>query len=176
MTQAARDRRAAASGSPPSSRVPPGESQLNGIIRAGTAVAAALLALVFAACGRPENASEPSRIVVQHLLVSFKGKLPGKNVDRSEAQAKELADQLLARARNGEDFGGLVKQYTDDQAPGLYTMVGSGQMPAAGEYSRDQMVPGFADTAFRLAVGEIGLCRYDGVKSPFGFHIIKRIQ
>ena len=99
-----------------------------------------------------------------------------KNVVRSQAQAKELAEQLLSRARGGEDFGALVKQYTDDQAPGLYTMVGGGQSPAAGEYSRDQMVPGFADTSFRLAVGEIGLCRYDGVRSPFGFHLIKRIQ
>jgi hypothetical protein len=138
------------------------------------AIAAAVL--VFAGCGRPESAGEPSRIVVQHLLISFHGKLPGKNVERSQAEAKELAEQLLARARGGEDFGALVKQYTDDQAPGLYTMVGSRQSPAAGEYSRDQMVPGFADTSFRLAVGEIGLCRYDGVKSPFGFHLIKRIQ
>jgi parvulin-like peptidyl-prolyl isomerase len=136
----------------------------------------AVAVLVLAGCGRPENAGEPGRIVVQHLLVSFKGKLPGKNVERSEAQAKELAEQLLERARGGEDFGALVKQYTDDQPPGLYTMVGRGQSPAAGEYSREQMVPGFADTSFRLAVGEIGLCRYDGVKSPFGFHLIKRIQ
>jgi hypothetical protein len=144
------------------------------MIQAWAVVAAAVL--VLAGCGRPENAGEPTRIVVQHLLVSFKGKLPGKNVERSETQAKDLAEQLLARARGGEDFGALVKQYTDDQAPGLYTMVGIGQVPAAGEYSRDQMVPGFADTSFRLAVGEIGLCRYDGVKSPFGFHLIKRIQ
>jgi parvulin-like peptidyl-prolyl isomerase len=144
------------------------------MFRAWAAIAAAVL--VLAACGRPENAAEPARIVVQHLLVSFKGRLPGKNVERSEVQAKELAEQLLQRARGGEDFGALVKQYTDDQAPGLYTMVAAGQSPAAGEYSRDQMVPGFADTSFRLAVGEIGLCRYDGVKSPFGFHLIKRIQ
>jgi len=140
------------------------------------AAVAAVVVLVFAACGRPESAAGPSRIVVQHLLISFQGKLPGKNIERSQAQAKELAEQLLERARGGEEFGALVKQYTDDQAPGLYTMVGSGQTPAAGEYSRDQMVPGFADTSFRLAVGEIGLCRYDGVKSPFGFHLIKRIQ
>ena len=142
---------------------------------AWTAIPVAAL-ISCAGCGRPETAAEPNRIVVQHLLISFQGKLPGKNIVRSQAQARELAEQLLARARGGEDFGALVKQYTDDQAPGLYTMVGSGQSPAAGEYSRDQMVPGFADTSFRLAVGEIGLCRYDGVRSPFGFHLIKRIE
>ena len=142
---------------------------------AWTVIPAAVLILL-AGCGRPETAAEPSRIVVQHLLISFQGKLPGKNIVRSQAQAKELAEQLLERARGGEDFGALVRQYTDDQAPGVYTMVGSGQSPAAGEYSRDQMVPGFADTSFRLAVGEIGLCGYDGVRSPFGFHLIKRIQ
>jgi parvulin-like peptidyl-prolyl isomerase len=38
------------------------------------------------------------------------------------------------------------------------------------------MVPGFGDVAFELKVGEVGLCPFDGVRSPFGFHVIKRLE
>src|SRR5262245_19102701 len=120
------------------------------------------------ACGaQARSAPEPDKVVVQHLLISFAGKLPGKVVTRTQAEAKDLVHKLLDRARAGEDFDALVKQYTDDRHPGVYTMVGAGGSPGAGEYGRDQMVPGFGDASFRLQVGEIGLCDYDGVRSPF---------
>jgi hypothetical protein len=135
-----------------------------------------MLVVLAVACGRAGGVDQPDRVVVQHLLVSFAGKLPGKPINRTQAEARDLAESLLARARSGEDFDALVKQYTDDQAPGIYTMVGRGRTPPAGEYGRDQMVPGFGDLSFSLKVGEIGLCRYDSVRSPFGFHIIKRIE
>src|SRR5262245_66077390 len=84
--------------------------------RAATAALSVLVTacLVASGCGRPESAAGPDRIVVQHLLVSFAGKLPGKNVQRTEAQARALAQQLLERARAGESFDDLVRKYTDD--------------------------------------------------------------
>jgi parvulin-like peptidyl-prolyl isomerase len=38
------------------------------------------------------------------------------------------------------------------------------------------MVAGFGDTSFSLAVGGMGMCAYDNARSPFGWHIIKRIE
>jgi hypothetical protein len=141
------------------------------------ALAAGAACLGLACGGRVESAGPaPDKVVVQHLLVSFTGRLPGRAIARSQKEAAALAASLFERARKGEDFDVLVKDFTDDRPPGLYTMVGRGQVPGPGEYGRDQMVPGFSDLAFSLAVGEIGLCAFDGVRSPFGWHVVKRIQ
>ena len=42
--------------------------------------------------------------------------------------------------------------------------------------SREQMVPAFGDVGFGLKVGEIGLAPFDPKTSPFGIHVIKRLQ
>jgi len=145
----------------------------------GTAVAAAAVAMaavLIPACTPKPSAPEPDRVVVQHILISFAGKLPGKPMKRGQDEAAARAAEVLARAQKGDDFDALVKEYTDDQYPGRYTMVNNGRMPAAGEYGRDQMVAGFGDTSFSLPVGGVGMCAYDNVHSPFGWHIIKRIE
>jgi foldase protein PrsA len=127
-------------------------------------------------CGQARSAPEPERVSVQHLLVSFAGRLPGKMVTRTKDEAEKLANELLERARKGEDFDALVKQYTDDQHPGLYTLVNKSRSQAAGEYGREQLVAGFGDVSFHLQVGEVGLCGYDASRSPYGYHLITRIE
>lgn len=143
---------------------------------AAAALTVAMAAVLLPACAAKSSAPEPDRVVVQHILVSFAGKLPGKSLKRKQAEAAERAAEVLARAQKGDDFDALVREYTDDQYPGRYTMVNAGRTPAAGEYGRDQMVAGFGDASFPLAVGGIGMCVYDNVRSPFGWHIIKRIE
>ncbi|HLQ66124.1 MAG TPA: peptidylprolyl isomerase [Candidatus Limnocylindrales bacterium] len=118
----------------------------------------------------------PAHIQVQHILIGFAGSVPGKNITRTVDEAKTLAYQILARAKAGEDFNALVKQYTDDQPPGIYSMSGSGIPPAPGEFSRDQMVPAFGNVGFAINVGEIGIADYDATKSPYGWHVIKRLR
>ncbi len=114
---------------------------------------------------------------MQHVLVSFAGKLPGTMVRRSEEEARQLAIDILERAESGEEFDVLVKEYTDDSYPGIYGMANQGVVPQGeNEYRREDMVPGFGDVAFALAPGGFGLCEFDAMKSPFGFHIIKRLQ
>lgn len=115
-------------------------------------------------------------IKVQHILISFAGKVPGKNITRTEDEARALAAQVLDRAKKGEDFDSLVKTYTDDRAPGIYALANSGVTPSADEFSRDRMVPAFGEVGFSLAPGEIGMAPYDPARSPFGWHIIKRLQ
>lgn len=131
---------------------------------------------------KPEATSLPAlpagHIEVQHVLIGFVGTIPGKNITRSEDEAKTLAYQILDRAKKGEDFGQLVQKYTDDQFPGTYRLADRGQTAdqAAGEYPRDGMVKGFSDIAFSLKPGEVGISDYNKPNSPFGWHIIKRLR
>jgi hypothetical protein len=122
------------------------------------------------------GAAEPEHIKLQHILISFTGKVPGKDITRSEAEARALATQLLERARAGEDFDALVKQYTDDRHPGIYGLSNRGVAAAQGEFPRERMVPAFGDVGFTLQVGETGMAPYDPGKSPYGWHVIRRLE
>ncbi len=129
------------------------------------------------AAGAPAAAAPAGdHIKLQHILIAFAGKVPGKNITRSEAEAKQLAEEILNRAKGGEDFDTLVRTYTDDAHPGIYGLSNSGVPPAPGEFSRDRMVPAFGEVGFSLAPGEIGMAPYDARKSPYGWHIIKRLE
>lgn len=119
---------------------------------------------------------EPQHIRVQHILIGFVGSVPGKPITRSKDEAKALAYQILDRARKGEDFDGLVRQYTDDSPPGIYGMSNLGVSPGPGEYPRDRMVPAFGNVGFAISVGNIGIADYDPQTSPYGWHIIKRLE
>jgi hypothetical protein len=123
-----------------------------------------------------KEGGEPDRIRVQHILISFKGRLPGQDISRSMEEAKTLAYQVLERARNGEDFDALVKEFTNDQAPGIYGMVNNGVSPEQGWYPRGRMVGAFGNVGFKLDVGEIGIADFNTETSPYGWHIIKRIE
>ena len=118
----------------------------------------------------------PQHVQVQHILIGFRGSVPGKNIQRSKEEAKKLAYEILERARKGEDFGALVRQYTDDSPPGIYGMSGVGVPPGPNEYPRDRMVPAFGNVGFNISPGNIGIADYDPQTSPYGWHIIKRLQ
>jgi foldase protein PrsA len=144
----------------------------------------ALLAATLVACGGEAPMKEPEHITVQHILIGFKdavgfqGNTPAKAAARTQDEAKELAYDLLAKAKAGEDFNKLVTENTDDSPPGIYSMSNNGVNPdqAAGEFSRGGMVPAFGNVGFTLKVGEIGISDYDPATSPYGWHIIKRVK
>lgn len=124
-----------------------------------------------------EPETPPDHIEVQHVLIGFAGKIPGKNVTRTQAEAEKLAGEILQRARDGEDFDALVQKYTDDQWPGIYGMANDGVPPLdANEIPRNGMVKGFSDVSFSLSPGNIGMASYDPKTSPYGWHIIKRLK
>src|SRR6516225_8070171 len=98
----------------------------------------------------------PARISAQHILFKTQGKTP------EEIEAiKTKARMVLERAKKGEDFGALAKQYSEDS-----TASTGGDL---GDFKRGQMVPEFDKVAFSLGVGAIS----DLVPSQFGIHIIK---
>jgi hypothetical protein len=121
---------------------------------------------------------EPDRVAVQHILIAFKGSIPNEDVTRTRDEAELLAKEIFERAKKGEDFDALVKEYTDDQYPGIYKMSNIDITPdkSKEEYSRARMVKAFGDVSFKLEVNEIGLADYDTQASKYGWHIIKRIE
>lgn len=144
-----------------------------------------LLAAALAAQTTPPTqkpAGELDRITVQHILISFQGSAGTvPDVTRTQAEAKALAEKILGLARGGGDFLALVKQYTDDRAPGIYKMANFGvepiqSPPSRKEYARAKMVAAFGDVGFKLKAGEVGLAVYDPVKSKYGWHVIKRLE
>jgi parvulin-like peptidyl-prolyl isomerase len=117
-------------------------------------------------------------ITVQHVLIGFEGSVPGKPITRTRDEAKTLAEELFQKSKAGEDFDAMVKQYTDDSHPGIYSMANSGipADPSQSVYPRNGMIPAFGNVGFALKVGEIGMAAYDEQASPYGWHIIKRIK
>ncbi|HMA55051.1 MAG TPA: peptidylprolyl isomerase [Acidobacteriota bacterium] len=126
-----------------------------------------------------QEKAEPEHVVVQHILIAFRGSLPNdQKVTRSRADAEKLALQVFERAKAGEDFDAMVKTYTNDSYPGIYKMSNRGIPPdrSKGEFSRTGMVKAFGDVSFGLEVGGVGLAVYDPATSKFGWHIIKRLE
>lgn len=142
---------------------------------------AALNTAIESVQARPEH--DANEVTVQHLLVGVNG--PNlQQVKRAAGDAERLTADLYARAKSGEDFDTLVKNYSDDSHPGIYTLLKEGTSDQArGIFMRSEMVQGFGDTAWRLEVGEIGVTEYDPPpwqmgtgKAEFGFHIVKRLR
>lgn len=114
----------------------------------------------------PSATAPPDAVAAQHVLVAWKGAQGApKSVTRSKADAKKIADDVAARAKNGEEFSALVAQYSDD--PGSKERQGS-----VGKFTREKMTKAFSDAAFALPVGGVS----GAVESPFGYHVIKRNQ
>ncbi|NIM01942.1 MAG: hypothetical protein GTN89_14305 [Acidobacteria bacterium] len=117
----------------------------------------------------------PDVVTVQHVLISFKDKT-GKSLERTKKEAEKLAWEIFDRAEAGEDFDALVAEYTNDSHPGIYTLVNRGVPQKPGMSKRDEMAASFGDVSFKLAIGEVGMARYHAQLSPFGYHIIKRLE
>jgi peptidyl-prolyl cis-trans isomerase C len=75
----------------------------------------------------------------------------------TEDEAKAIEDQL----KKGADFAALAKEKSKDP--------GAADGGDLGYFTKDQMVPEFADAAFKLDKGQIS----DPVHTQFGWHIIQ---
>ena len=101
---------------------------------------------------------EPRRVRVAHVLV----RVPPVGGSDAENAAKAKVEDVIKRARGGEDFAKLAREISEDKASaaqgGDIGLVGPGELVAP-----------FEQAAFALKKGEIS----EPVRTPFGYHAIR---
>ncbi len=98
------------------------------------------------------------KVRARHILISY--------IDESgkvdSLAAKQTADTVIAKLKDGADFEELVAKYSDDTG----TKSKGGDL---GFFERRRMVQEFDEVAFTLDVNEIS----EPVQTNFGYHIIQ---
>jgi peptidyl-prolyl cis-trans isomerase C len=92
-----------------------------------------------------KSAGGQEEVRARHILVD------------TEEEAKAILEQI----KNGADFATLAKEKSKDP--------GAADGGDLGYFTKEQMVPEFADVAFRMYPGQLS----NPVKTAFGWHIIK---
>ena len=107
---------------------------------------------------RPSSrwASE-KEVRARHILVRA---APGD--EKASKAAEDKIKAIIARLKKGEDFAKVAKEVTEDPS-------GKANGGDLGYFTKEQMVPEFAEAAFKLDKGEIS----EPVKTQFGWHVIK---
>ena len=97
---------------------------------------------------------------VRHILKLTQGK-----TDAEKTVIYEEMEKILEKARAGEDFAELAKQYSEDPGSkdngGLYE-----------NFARGEMVKPFEDASFSLPINSIS----DIVETTYGYHIIQIVS
>ncbi|HWE78744.1 MAG TPA: peptidylprolyl isomerase [Pseudolabrys sp.] len=81
---------------------------------------------------------------------------------KADAAAKAKIEAIIARLNKGEDFAKVASETTEDPS-------GKANGGDLGYFTKDQMVPEFANVAFALNKGQIS----GPVHTQFGWHVIK---
>jgi parvulin-like peptidyl-prolyl isomerase len=102
----------------------------------------------------PAEFQHPDIVRTSHILI------PAGGTEEQDALAKKRAESILARAKKGEDFARLAKEFSTDASASRGGDVGFN--------AKDQLIPEFGQAAFSLPIGGVRL-----VKSEAGYHIIK---
>ncbi len=104
--------------------------------------------------------SQDKTATVRHILLMTKDQ-----TEEEKQKTYERMEQILARARKGENFSALAKKYSEDpgskESGGLYKDFGRGMMVRPFEYA-----------AFTVPIGHISGI----IETRYGYHILKVID
>jgi peptidyl-prolyl cis-trans isomerase C len=112
----------------------------------------------------PSQMEEPEKARVSFITLGGPDPLTGAPLPNDQLQAKrKQIEELRDRARKGEDFAALVRQYSEDSASKqhdgeIIIMKGMHGLP-----------PEFETTAFALDTNQVS----DVITTQYGYHIIK---
>src|SRR6476619_4801456 len=104
-----------------------------------------------------KQVSEEKEVHARHILF----RTPAGD-DKSSKEAEDKVKAVIARLKKGEDFAKVAGEVTEDPS-------GKANGGDLGYFTKDQMVPEFAEAAFKLDKGDIS----EPVKTQFGWHVIK---
>ncbi len=109
---------------------------------------------------------QPEKVRVSHVLLATRNRETEEELPEDRKKIKRFKiEELLKRARSGEDFSKLVMEYSEDR----------GLKESKGEYTfsrNDPFVPEFKAAAFSLQTNQIS----DIVTTTFGYHIIRLLE
>ena len=97
---------------------------------------------------------------VRHILLLTQGKN-----ELEKAETRKKIEDILAKAKAGEDFAALAKQFSED--PGSKDNGGLYQ-----DFARGAMVKPFEDAAFSVPLGQISGI----VETTYGYHILQIVD
>lgn len=106
-----------------------------------------------------EQFKRPEQVRASHILLMVPKDAKPEVVAEKEKQAKAISERAK---KKGEDFAVMAKELSEDPS----AKSNSGDLDY---FSKDQMVPEFANKAFTMKKDEIS----DPVRTDYGFHIIK---
>jgi peptidyl-prolyl cis-trans isomerase C len=104
-----------------------------------------------------KQASEEKEVHARHILF----RTPAGD-EKGSKEAEDKIKAVIVRLKKGEDFAKVAGEVTEDPS-------GKANGGDLGYFTKDQMVPEFAEAAFKLDAGQIS----DPVKTQFGWHVIK---
>lgn len=119
----------------------------------------------------PDDPAPGRYLVLNHGVASDGGfeRLIDEINARAEARHAELEKQLEAEEITVEEAEADLESFIHE------LRAEADRARAAQGFPRASLVPAFGDLGFALQPGEIGLAEHDEQRSPFGWHLIKRL-
>lgn len=108
-----------------------------------------------------EKFEVPEQVKSSHILIRVEA---GAD-EATRTAAREKLEALRKRIVAGEDFATLAKEHSEDPGSGA----SGGDL---GFFTKDRMVPPFAEAAFALQPGELSQV----VETRFGYHLIQTTE
>lgn len=113
----------------------------------------------------PARFEQPELARVSHIMLATTDPTTRQPLPEPQKEAKRRrADDALKRAKAGEDFAKLVKEFSEDP--------GSKDRGGESTFARGQTPAEFEATGFALNDGQIS----DVITTPVGYHIIKLLE